>query len=111
VARRGCDSEVRSHGVEARAQQRSLPVAWRRDHGDVAAAPVGATSAGGRDAGRGAAASGRGWMASVSGMARQRSARPLRPVDTARSRTAPGAQCCVGEKRHRLRERREWSQV
>jgi hypothetical protein len=58
VARRGCDSEVRTHNVEARALQQSLPVARRRDHGNIAAALVGATSAGGRDVGRGAVASG-----------------------------------------------------
>jgi hypothetical protein len=40
------------------------------------------------------------------GDARRRSARLLRRVDTARSRTAPGARCCVGEKRRCFRERR-----
>jgi hypothetical protein len=49
------------------------------------------------------AMTGRGWMASASKMARRLSARPLRRADTARSRTAPGARCCVGEKRRRLR--------
>jgi hypothetical protein len=39
------------HGVEARAQRRSLSVARRRDHGDVAVAPVGAARAGGHNAG------------------------------------------------------------
>jgi hypothetical protein len=52
VARQGCDSEVRTHGVEARAHQRSLPVARRHGHGDVAAAPVGEAGAGGRDRAR-----------------------------------------------------------
>jgi hypothetical protein len=58
VARQGCDSEVRTQGVEARAQQRSLPVARRHGHGDVAVALVGEAGAGDRDAGHGVVASG-----------------------------------------------------